>query len=323
MIRSTPQVPVTHSVSKLMLHVGYALIPGTAAYVWFFGIGVLVQIALACVTALVTESLVLGLRKRPLAPSLRDGSALVTAVLLALAIPSIAPWWVIVFGTAFAIVFGKQLYGGLGYNPFNPAMLGYVMLLISFPLEMTTWPAIQNGLDAITAATPFDALKTQLGQGVNIPTAIANPEIGQLFGMLAGAGWEVVSLGFLLGGLYLLVTGRIAWQIPVAMLVTLTVLSTVFNLIDPTRYADPLLHLFGGATMLGAFFIATDPVSAATTPRGRLFYGAGIAVFTFVIRSWGGYPEGLAFAVLLMNMAAPTIDHYTRPLAFGERGDKH
>jgi len=322
MIRSTPQVPVTHSISKLMLHVGYALIPGVAAYVWFFGVSILAQIALACVTAIVSESIVLGLRKRPLAPSLLDGSALITAVLLALAIPSIAPWWVIVLGTAFAIIFGKQLFGGLGYNPFNPAMLGYVMLLISFPLEMTTWPAIQNGLDSITAATPLDALKTQLGQGIDIPSAMANPEIGNLFGMVAGIGWEAVSVGFLLGGLYLLVTGRIAWQIPVSMLATLTVLSTLFYLIDPARYADPLLHLFGGATMLGAFFIATDPVSAATTPRGRLIYGAGIAAFSFIIRSWGGYPEGLAFAVLLMNMAAPTIDHYTRPRAFGEQRGK-
>jgi len=340
MIRSTPQVPVTASVSRLMLHVGYALIPGTAAYVWLFGIGVLAQIALACITALVTESIVLWLRKRPVAQTLSDGSALLTAVLLALAIPSIAPWWIIVLGTTFAILFGKQLYGGLGYNPFNPAMLGYVMLLIAFPLEMTTWPAAHSlldsapgmqaslnaifsagvNVDAISAATPFDALKTQLGQGIDIPTTLAAPGTGSLFGHVAGIGWETVSIGFLLGGLYLLFTGRIAWQIPLAMLGTLAVLSTLFYLIDPAHYADPLLHLFGGASMLGAFFIATDPVSAATTSRGRLIYGAGIGVITFVIRSWGGYPEGLAFAVLLMNMAAPTIDHYTRPRAFGDQG---
>ena len=340
MIRTTPQVPVTNSVSRLMLHVGYALIPGTAAYVWLFGAGILVQIALACITAVIAESVVLWLRKRPVTQTLGDGSALLTAVLLALAIPSIAPWWIIVLGTAFAILFGKQLYGGLGYNPFNPAMLGYVMLLVSFPLEMTTWPAahslleqipgIQTSLDAIfatgmnvdaiSAATPLDALKTQLGQGVDIPTTLAAPGTGSLFGHVAGIGWETVSIGFLLGGLYLLFTGRIAWQIPFAMLATLAILSTLFYLIDPARYADPLLHLFGGASMLGAFFIATDPVSAATTPRGRLIYGAGIGIITFVIRSWGGYPEGLAFAVLLMNMAAPTIDHYTRPRSLRERG---
>ena len=338
MILNTPQVPSSASVSKLMLHVGYALIPGTAAYVWLFGAGVLIQILLACLTAVITEGLILLLRKRPVLPTLADGSALLTAVLLALAISPIAPWWIIVLGTAFAIVFGKQLYGGIGYNPFNPAMLGYVMLLISFPLEMTIWPAAISlleqaptlqtnvdvifnsglGIDTVSGATPLDAIKTQLAQGLNIQTTLISPQYGVLFGSLAGVGWEIVSIGFLLGGLYLLFTGRIAWQIPVAMLATLAILSSIFYLIDSTQYISPLLHLFGGATMLGAFFIATDPVSAATTPKGRIYYGIGIGVLAFVIRTWGGYPEGLAFAVLLMNMAAPTIDHYTRPIVFGQ-----
>jgi len=339
MTTNTPQVPSSASVSRLMLHVGYALIPGTAAYVWLFGSGVLIQILLACVTAVISEGVILMLRKRPVLQTLADGSALLTAVLLALAISPIAPWWIIVLGTAFAIIFGKQLYGGIGYNPFNPAMLGYVMLLISFPLEMTLWPAAFSllehtptlqtsidvifnsglGIDTVSGATPLDAIKTQLGQGLDIPTTLISPRYGDLFGSLAGVGWEVVSIGFLLGGLYLLVTGRIAWQIPAAMLATLGILASVFYLIDSSRYISPLLHLFGGASMLGAFFIATDPVSAATTPRGRIYYGIGIGVFTFVIRTWGGYPEGLAFAVLLMNMAAPTIDHYTRPAVFGQR----
>jgi len=324
-----------------MLHVGYALVPGTIAYAWLFGIGVLVQILLACVTAVIAEGLILFLRKRPIKRTLADGSALLTAVLLALAIPPIAPWWVIVLGTAFAIIFGKQVYGGIGYNPFNPAMLGYVMLLISFPLEMTRWPAAFSlleqtptlqasldvifnaglGIDTVSGATPLDAIKTQLGQGMDIHSTIISSTYGELFGSLAGVGWEIVSLGFLIGGLYLLVTQRIAWQIPLAMLGTIAVLASVFYLIDSARYMSPLLHLFGGATMLGAFFIATDPVSAATTPRGRIYYGIGIGVFTFIIRSWGSYPEGIAFAVLLMNMAAPTIDYYTRPTVFGQSRD--
>jgi len=324
-----------------MLHVGYALVPGTIAYAWLFGIGVLVQILLACVTAVIAEGLILFLRKRPIRRTLADGSALLTAVLLALAIPPIAPWWVIVLGTAFAIIFGKQVYGGIGYNPFNPAMLGYVMLLISFPLEMTRWPAAFNlldqtptlqasldvifnaglGIDTVSGATPLDAIKTQLGQGIDIHSTIISSTYGELFGSLAGVGWEIVSLGFLIGGIYLLVTRRIAWQIPFAMLGTIAVLASVFYLIDSARYMSPLLHLFGGATMLGAFFIATDPVSAATTPRGRIYYGIGIGVFTFIIRSWGSYPEGIAFAVLLMNMAAPTIDYYTRPTVFGQSRD--
>ena len=338
MIINTPQVASSASVSRLMLHVGYALVPGTLAYVWLFGISVLIQLLLACVTAVVTESLVLLLRKRPVFKTLADGSALLTAVLLALAIPSIAPWWIIVLGTAFAILFGKQIYGGIGYNPFNPAMLGYVMLLISFPLEMTRWPAAISlleqvptfqtsfdvifnaglGIDTISGATPLDTIKTQLRAGMDIPTTLISPKFGELFGSLSGVGWEIVNLGFLLGGLYLLVTRRIAWQIPLAMLSAIAVLSSLFYLIDANQYASPLIHLFGGASMLGAFFIATDPVSAATTPRGRIYYGIGIGVLCFVIRSWGNYPEGLAFAVLLMNMAAPTIDHYTRPRVFGQ-----
>lgn len=338
MIINTPQVASSASVSRLMLHVGYALVPGTLAYVWLFGISVLIQILLACVTAVITESLVLLLRKRPVLNTLADGSALLTAVLLALAIPSIAPWWIIVLGTAFAILFGKQIYGGIGYNPFNPAMLGYVMLLISFPLEMTRWPAAISlleqvptfqtsfdvifnaglGIDTISGATPLDTIKTQLRAGMDIPTTLINPKFGELFGVFSGVGWEVVNLGFLIGGLYLLVTRRIAWQIPVAMLGAIAALSSLFYLVDANQYANPLIHLFGGASMLGAFFIATDPVSAATTPRGRIYYGIGIGVICFVIRSWGNYPEGLAFAVLLMNMAAPTIDHYTRPRVFGQ-----
>ncbi len=338
MIINTPQVSSSASVSRLMLHVGYALVPGTLAYVWLFGVSVLIQILLACLTAVVTEAIVLVLRKRPVIKTLTDGSALLTAVLLALAIPSIAPWWVIVLGTFFAILFGKQIYGGIGYNPFNPAMLGYVMLLISFPLEMTRWPAAISlleqvptfqtsidvifnsglGIDTISGATPLDSIKTQLRAGIDIPTTLISPQFGNLFGSLAGVGWEMVSLGFLLGGLYLLLTRRIAWQIPVAMLGAIAVLSSLFYLIDSNQYASPLLHLFGGATMLGAFFIATDPVSAATTPRGRIYYGIGIGVICYVIRTWGNYPEGLAFAVLLMNMAAPTIDHYTRPRVFGQ-----
>jgi len=339
MMITTPQVSSSASVSRLMLHVGYALVPGTLAYIWLFGIGVLIQILLACLTAVITEAVVLLLRKRPVLTTLADGSALLTAVLLALAIPSIAPWWIIVLGTFFAILFGKQIYGGIGYNPFNPAMLGYVMLLISFPIEMTRWPAAISlleqvptfqtsidvifnaglGVDTVSGATPLDTIKTQLSAGIDIPATLISTNYGELFGLFAGEGWEIISLGFLLGGLYLLFTRRISWQIPTAMIGTIAVFSSVLYLIDSSQYISPLLHVFGGATMLGAFFIATDPVSAATTPRGRIYYGIGIGVLCVVIRTWGNYPEGLAFAVLLMNMAAPTIDHYTRPRVFGQR----
>jgi len=177
-----------------------------------------------------------------------------------------------------------------------------------------------NGVsvDAISAATPLDALKTQMALGMDIPGTIASSEYSQLFGQLAGVGWESINLAFLIGGLYLLFTGRIAWQIPIAVLSSIVLLATGFHYLDPQHYASPELHLFSGATMLGAFFIATDPVSASTTPRGRIFYGIGIGVIIYAIRNWGGYPDGVAFAVLLMNMAVPMIDYFTPTRVFGE-----
>jgi electron transport complex protein RnfD len=254
-------------------------------------------------------------------------------VLLALALPPLAPWWIPVIGSLFAIVIAKQLYGGLGYNPFNPAMAGYVVLLISFPRELSLWPAtgqllgLQDTLllvftgslpdtltlDAITMATPLDAVKTRLGLSETL-TEIRDSDV---FGSFAGAGWEWINLWFLLGGLWLLQQKIIKWQIPAGMLGGLFLTALLFYAWNPDVYASPLFHLFSGAAMLGAFFIATDPVSASTTPRGGLYYGLGIGVLTYVIRTWGGYPDGVAFAVLLMNMAAPTIDYYTRPRVFG------
>lgn len=337
----TPTSPHIHSgasVTTVMLRVVYALVPGIALYWWFFGAGVLVNIALALLTALVCEALMLWARKRPVAPFLLDASAVVTALLLAVSIPPLAPWWLIVVGTGFAIVVAKHLFGGLGYNLFNPAMIGYVMLLISFPREMTAWqaPLMLTGhdlsagdtlryvfagelpprvaLDAVTGATPLDTLKTQLRLDKTVAQiAQAHPQ----FGTMGGKGWEWISLAWLAGGLWLIYKRVISWHIPAAMLGTLGLISGVFYLADSQHHASPLFHLIAGGAMLGAFFIATDPVTAATTLRGRLLYGAGIGVLTYVIRAWGGFPEGVAFAVLLMNTAVPTLDYYTRPRVFG------
>jgi electron transport complex protein RnfD len=316
------------------------MVPGIATLTWFFGWGVLFNTLIASTLALAAEAAMLAARNKPLGRFLGDGSALVTAWLLAAALPALAPWWLAAVGTVFAIVVAKHLYGGLGYNPFNPAMVGYVVLLISFPLEMSTWPSVQGiaesgltisetarfvftetlptgiSLDALSGATPLDAVKTQLAMG----RALDEIGTGAMFGMVAGKGWEWISLAFLGGGLWLVYTRTAAWQIPVAMLTSIAVLSLVFYLMDPQTHASPWFHLFSGATLYGAFFIATDPVSASTTPRGRLLYGAGIGVLTYVIRSVGGYPDGVAFAVLLMNITAPTIDYYTQPRVFGARG---
>jgi electron transport complex protein RnfD len=330
---TSPHLPATGSVSRMMFFVLLALVPGSLCATWLFGWGVPVNILLASLAALVAEAAMLAARRRPVLPVLQDGSALLSGVLLALALPPLAPWWIPVIGSLFAIVIAKQLYGGLGYNPFNPAMAGYVVLLISFPLELSLWPAtgrildlqdtlllVFSGnlpdtltLDAITMATPLDAVKTRLG----LSETLTEIHGSAVFGNFAGAGWEWLNLWFLLGGLWLLQQKIIKWQIPAGLLAGLSLTALLFYAWNPDIYASPLFHVFSGATMLGAFFIATDPVSASTTPRGRLYYGFGIGVLIYVIRTWGGYPDGVAFAVLLMNMAAPTIDYYTRPRVFG------
>jgi len=235
---------------------------------------------------------------------------------LAIAIPSIAPWWIIVLGVLFAIVFGKQLFGGLGNNPFNPAMLGYAFLLISYPLQMTQWPSeFQgalaifefSGVDALTGATNLDYVKTQLMLGESIG-ALTFESISQMW----------INFGFLLGGIYLLLRRIVFWHIPLSLIAGLALMSSILYLINPANFSSPVFHLINGATMLAAFFIATDPVSASTTPLGRLIYGFAIGAIIIVIRVFGGYPDAVAFAVLLMNITVPLIDYYTQPKVFGK-----
>ncbi|MGB8076652.1 MAG: electron transport complex subunit RsxD [Gallionella sp.] len=336
---SSPLIRESEGVSAIMLKVLLALFPGIALYVWYFGPAILVSITLASLTALGTEALMLKMRNRPIAPFLRDNSALLTAWLLALSIPPLAPWWLIVVGTAFAIAIAKHLYGGLGNNLFNPAMVGYAVLIISFPAQMTHWvaphglslPALgfsqqldyiflgvlpdQTTMDALTMATPLDNLKTHLHLDQPIGQILDMP----IYGQLAGHGSEMVALGFLLGGMYLLYSRIISWHIPVAFLGTLFVIAAIFHVIDPAHYAGPLFHWFAGAAMLGAFFILTDPVSSPTTNKGQLIFAGGAALLTYLIRVFGGFPDGVAFATLLMNICVPLIVLYTQPPVFGKK----
>lgn len=322
-----------------MLKVLLALVPGIIAYTWIYGGGILVSLTLATTTALVCEAALLKIRQRPIKPYLIDMSAVVTAWLLALAIPPLAPWWLVVVGTFFAIVIAKQLYGGLGYNPFNPAMVGYAVLLISFPLIMTKWPAplllaehplsfmeqlnfiFSNMLpseikvDAITSATPLDYLKTQL----MLKHEVSNIKQAPIFGMFGAKGGEVVTGAYLLGGLYLLQQRVISWHLPTAFLAALAIISLTFYAVEPAHFANPMFHLMSGASMLCAFFIITDPVSGPTTPKGKLYFAAGVGLLTYLIRVYGGYPDGVAFAVLLMNMCVPLIDALTQPRVFGHK----
>lgn len=332
---SSPHAHQLGNTGTVMLMVLVACIPGIAALTIFFGAGVLVNIVLTSLFCLGLEAIVLKLRHRKLSFYLKDFSAILTAVLLAIALPPYAPWWLLLCGAFFAIIVAKQLYGGLGFNPFNPAMIGYIVLLISFPLEMSQWlspegfshVSIGDGLaqvfsgqalsqiDGYTAATPLDVIKqnnTLLLSDVYTQNNLFS------HASWAGLGWEWVNVGFLIGGLFLLYKKIFTWHAPVCMLLALTVLSALFyDGGSSTSTGSPLLHLFSGGTMLGAFFIITDPVTSSTSNRGRMIYGSLAGVLIFLIRAWGNYPDAIAFAVLLMNFAAPFIDYYTRPRTYG------
>lgn len=345
--------PHNHNQTKtpsLMRLVMYAALPGVIAQWYFFGWGNLIHIALAMLTALAAEFTVLSLRKKPINAELFDGSALLTALLLGICLPALAPWWISVIGTIFAIVIVKQLYGGLGHNPFNPAMAAYVMLLVSFPLQMTLWQPptlllsvpldftntlstiltgftaegysveqIRSGIDGITMATPLDTLKTSLTLGYTVNETIQSPVFGDNYAL----GWEWLNLGFLLGGIYLMTKKAIAWQSPISFLFSLFLCSFIAFLINPDGNHSTLFHWFSGATMLGAFFILTDPVTGATSNKGRVYIGLLAGLLVYLIRTVGGYPDGVAFAILLCNMSAPLIDQYTRPRTYGHlKGDK-
>ena len=329
---TSPHILKQASVGSVMLKVLIALLPGIAAYVWYFGAAILVQIALATVTALAAEALILKLRNKPVMLHLTDGSAIVTAWLIALTFPPIAPWWLTVCGVLIAIVVAKHLYGGLGQNPFNPAMVAFCTMIVAYPQLMSQWPraefnalapmlqAIFSGdrqLDAIIMATPLDALRTILRDPQQQATIAGILGSNATFGNVGGHGWEWIAAGYLLGGLWLLQQRIITWHVPVAFIVTLVAIATVFNLIDPARFVGANFHLFTGGAMLGAFFIATDPVTGCTTPLGKLIFAAGAAALTWIIRSFGAYPDGMAFAILLMNLLVPLIDMSTQPKVFG------
>jgi len=333
---TSPFFNSSNNVSGVMMQVLLALIPGTLVMIYFFGWGVLFNVILSILFAVSLEAIALLFRKRPVFIFLGDLSAVVTGWLFALTLPPLLPWWILFVGIFFAIIIAKQLYGGLGYNPFNPAMVGFAVLIISFPLEMGLWLKAESfadqsfgfieslkiifGMsstpdwDAVTMPTPLDAVKTGLLTGMDYKEIIEKSYY--LSDSLRNT-WMWSGLAFAAGGAWLLYKKVIHWQIPTALLISLLFFAVVFHLYSPQEYANPLVHMLSGATMLGAFFIATDPVSASTTPTGKLIYGACIGAFIYIIRVWGSYPDAMAFAVLIMNMAVPMIDYYTQPRVLG------
>jgi electron transport complex protein RnfD len=264
------------------------------------------------------EALIQKMMKRSV--TITDGSAALTGLLLAMNLPSTSPWWLIVVGNFFAIVIAKQIYGGLGYNPFNPALVGRVVLLISFPVHMTArWvTASRFGTDAVTTATPLSRMKESLATLGHIDIAFGKEEVlNLLIGNRAGCLGETSVVLLALGGLFLIWKRIISWRIPVMFIGSLWVMTGVFHLIDPAHYANPSFHVITGGLFIGAIFMATDYVTSPVTRSGMLIFGAGCGIITVLIRLWGAYPEGVSFAILLMNAATPLIDRYTKPKVFG------
>ncbi|TDR20827.1 RnfABCDGE type electron transport complex subunit D [Marinicella litoralis] len=341
---SAPHIPSRIKVQTVMLWVCLALVPATFAHLYYFGPGILIQLVLAAVSAYLFEWWCLKWRKQPIKPFITDLSALVTAWLFVLCISPIAPWYVAVVGMFFAIVVAKHLYGGLGNNIFNPAMVAFAVILIAFPQSMSLWlppggfmdvGAIgnQQGLtfieqlnwiftghttshiDAITTATPLSAIQTGLQQSFSLSEIIENP----IFGDFGGLGWEWIANWLFLGGAFLLYKRIITWHIPAAVLLTTIAAATPFYLFNNDVFMSPQQHVFSGGIMLAAFFIATDPTSGCSSFKGKIIFGAGVAILTVLIRNFGAFPDGVAFAVLLMNMSAPLIDRVTVPTPYGKK----
>lgn len=329
--------PVT--VIHIMWQVILALTPATAFGLLIFGWPALFLFSVTVLSALFFEAVCLKLAGRKVKPVLMDGSALLTGWLLAMTLPPWAPWWIGFVGSGLAIVLGKQVYGGLGQNLFNPAMLARVALLISFPIEMTTWANVSplffpdspgiaaswqitfsglTNLDAVTGATTLGFIKTEFSQNHWLPGMLKDySETLNFIGWTRGSLGETSTLFLALGGVWLMRQGIIKWHIPVSLLLTVAVLSGLFHVLDGQHYVSPWLHLNSGAMMCVAFFIATDYVTSPNTPTGCLVFGAGCGLLIFVIRTWGAYPEGAGFAVLLMNAATPLIDYYIKPRIYG------
>lgn len=336
-LTGAPHLPPPQHVNRLMAKVVVALLPAIALHGWFFGWGILIQIGLACLFAVGFEALMLRLRRRRLKAFLSDGSVIVTAVLFAMCLPPLSPWWVSATGMLFAVVVAKHLYGGLGYNLFNPAMVGLAAVIIAFPVDYSQWlaprglgaaaPGLLDSLlavlqgrppdsaawDSMTSATPLDRLRTGLNDQLLVPEIRSHP----VFSTVSGRGWDWIGAAILLGGLWLAWQRVISWHVPTAVIVATLAMTLPLWLLSPDLHPTPVQQLFSGGLLLAAFFIATDPVSGAATPRGKLLFGLGVAVLTLAIRRWGGFPDGVAYGVLLMNMLVPLIDRYTHPRVYG------
>lgn len=319
-LTSSPHILGDDSIESIMWSVVMSLLPAVLAGVYFFGLPAVQVIILSTCSAIAAEFV--WQRFSGHESTVKDGSAAVTGLLLGLTLPPGVPWWVSVTGGFFAIIIVKQIYGGLGFNPFNPALMARVFLLIAFPVQMTRWAvpsSLFSGIDAKTGATPLGELQMArlLGKGLG--------KAGELnlwdafLGNIGGSIGEVSAVALLSGAVYLLYKQYITWHIPVSMIGTVAVFSGIFWRMDPAKYVNPLFHVLTGGLIIGAFFMATDMVTCPVTLKGQLLFGVGCGLITVIIRMWGGYPEGVSFAIVLMNIVTPLIDKYLRPVRYGAR----
>ncbi len=321
LISPSPHAHSGDSVRRIMLSVLLALAPAAMFACWHFGWNAARLMIVCAASCVLFEYACRAAMRRD--PSITDFSAVVTGVLLAMNLPPDLPSWMAIVGAFFAIVIAKQVFGGIGYNLFNPALIGRVVLLISFPMQMTSWsqwhiPHPLAGADAVTSATPLGLLKTSVASGHGIPFLFNAATAWQFFlGFKNGCIGEVSGLALLIGGLYLLWRRAIYWQTPVCYLATVALMAAALQIADPVHQLGPLFHLLTGGVLLGAIFMATDMVTSPVTKTGMAIFGIGCGVLTMVIRLWGGYPEGTSFAILLMNAVVPLINRFTRPRVFG------
>lgn len=305
-ISSSPHLRSNESVSTVMRDVLIALAPATLAAVYYFRMGAVVTILSGLLGAILTEYIIQKAMKKPI--TINDYSAAITGLLVAFNVPATAPWWLTFIGSVFAIAVVKQLFGGLGHNFMNPALAARAMLLASWPVQMTSW--VKPGADAVATATPLAALK-----GPEAAVATKAGLIDLFTGNVGGCVGETSAILLIIGGVYLIYRGVITYVIPAYYIGTVAILTFVFGGFDPQMV---LYHVLAGGLIMGAFFMATDYASSPVTPKGQIIYAVGCGVLTSVIRLWGGYPEGVSYSILLMNVAAPLIDKYTSPKVFGE-----
>jgi Na+-translocating ferredoxin:NAD+ oxidoreductase subunit D len=318
-VSPSPHIHSDDSTRKIMYRVVYALIPVMIWSVFIFGLDAL-RVTFISVAACLAFEYVIQKYIMRVKPSITDGSALVTGILLALNVPSGIPWWIICIGALTAIGIAKMSFGGLGRNIFNPALVGRVFLLISFPVHMTTWPQPREaGVDATTSATPLELIKEGVKSGTPVSHIMQNmPDMTDLLlGTVKGSLGEISALLLIIGGIYLLLRKVITWHIPVSVIFSVAFIAGILWLIDPVSHVNPVYHVLTGGLMLGAIFMATDMVTSPMTPKGQIIYGLGIGIITIIIRFLGAYPEGISFAILVMNAFTPIINNYVKPKRFG------